>query len=399
MVFIINKFCYIVLQLSETTKLWYNDRLSMEKIVLILSEIANYRIDFLNQLSDSLEKEGKELIVIRGKNISKKIVNEKIFANFTILTTETKSIKFLNFDLKWQKKIIKQVLTLKPYKVLMLYNAGNLNYNILLLWLKITGIPYLLWGCGWERDDLKGFKFRFKKWVKSFFINWSSGYITYDTSFAKKLIANAYPENHIFVAQNTINIEKIIKNRNPISKEYDTIKFIFVGALIKEKNLEKAINSFYNLHKMGYNFQFTIIGEGEIKNQLINLVDRLNLTHKISILGALYGKQLQQYFEKANVFILPGTGGLAVNEAMAYALPIISTPADGTIFDLVEDNINGFLLKTDYKQVELQEKILFFLNAPLNRITEMEKESLRLIQERAPLSNQVNQFIKAINEY
>jgi len=371
----------------------------MKKVILIIPVIANYRIDFLNLLSEELKKENKELIVITGENVSKKIVNDKLQSKFHTIKTETKVINFLNFDLKWQKNLIHQVLALKPQKVIMLYNAGNLNYNILLLRLKIKGIPYILWGCGWERADLKGFKFRFKKWVKSFFVNWSSGYITYDTSFAKKLIANAYPENHIIVAQNTINIEKIIKNRTPISKEYDTIKFLFVGALIKEKKLDIAIHTFNNLNKQGYNFHFTIIGEGEIKQQLIDLVKRLNLTTKILILGALYGEELQQYFEKANVFILPGTGGLAVNEAMAYALPIISTPADGTIYDLVENDVNGYLIENDYKQNELEEKIKFFINAPLNRIIKMEKESLRIIQEKALLSNQVNQFIKAINEF
>ena len=37
----------------------------------------------------------------------------------------------------------------------------------------------------------------------------------------------------------------------------------------------------------------------------------------------------------SNIFVLPGTGGLAINEAMAYGLPVICSEADGTEKDLV----------------------------------------------------------------
>ena len=41
------------------------------------------------------------------------------------------------------------------------------------------------------------------------------------------------------------------------------------------------------------------------------------------------------HFAGADLFVLPGTGGLAVQEAMSYALPVIVAKGDGTQEDLV----------------------------------------------------------------
>ena len=45
------------------------------------------------------------------------------------------------------------------------------------------------------------------------------------------------------------------------------------------------------------------------------------------------------------MFVLPGTGGLAINEAMAHRLPVISGYADGSADDLVIDGVTGFRLR------------------------------------------------------
>ncbi|MFX7690329.1 glycosyltransferase family 4 protein, partial [Acinetobacter baumannii] len=51
------------------------------------------------------------------------------------------------------------------------------------------------------------------------------------------------------------------------------------------------------------------------------------------------------YFDAAEVYLLPGTGGLGINEAMAHSLPIISGFADGSADDLVVDGENGYRLR------------------------------------------------------
>ncbi len=47
------------------------------------------------------------------------------------------------------------------------------------------------------------------------------------------------------------------------------------------------------------------------------------------------GRNLDSYFSSADLFVLPGTGGLAVQEAMSHGLPVIMGQGDGTNDDLV----------------------------------------------------------------
>ena len=51
--------------------------------------------------------------------------------------------------------------------------------------------------------------------------------------------------------------------------------------------------------------------------------------------GAKHGTELAGYFSAADLFVLPGTGGLAVQEAMSYGLPVIMGQGDGTNDQLV----------------------------------------------------------------
>ena len=66
-------------------------------------------------------------------------------------------------------------------------------------------------------------------------------------------------------------------------------------------------------------------------------------TRRPSSAGDLRGEALAQRFREADLFVLPGTGGLAVQQAMSYALPVLVAEADGTQADLVRER-NGRVL-------------------------------------------------------
>jgi glycosyltransferase involved in cell wall biosynthesis len=81
------------------------------------------------------------------------------------------------------------------------------------------------------------------------------------------------------------------------------------------------------------------------------------------------------YFDAAEMYVLPGTGGLGINEAMAHRLPIVSGFADGSADDLVVDGENGFRLREGTPK-ELAQKIAAMIdNTELaNRMGEKSRE-------------------------
>ena len=139
---------------------------------------------------------------------------------------------------------------------------------------------------------------------------------------------------------------------------------------------------------------FNIIGGGDILEDL--RLYRNTLIHKndIHLLGAKYGDELKSYFLNSDVFLLAGSGGLAINEAMAYGLPIISANGDGSVRDLIENN--GYLLHNFGCKYEIQESVTKFYKLSRKEKIAMSENSVRIIKNKATISLMVENYKNAI---
>jgi glycosyltransferase involved in cell wall biosynthesis len=104
---------------------------------------------------------------------------------------------------------------------------------------------------------------------------------------------------------------------------------------------------------------------------------------------------LEPYFEAADLFVLPGTGGLAVQEAMAHALPVIVARGDGTQDDLVRPE-NGWQLPPEDLD-SLKEVLRLALLDP-NRLRQMGREAFRVVAEEVNIEAMVDVFVEALQK-
>ena len=111
--------------------------------------------------------------------------------------------------------------------------------------------------------------------------------------------------------------------------------------------------------------------------------------------GALHGEGLAARFRQANLFVLPGTGGLAVQEAMSYGLPIIMGQGDGTNTDLVRPG-NGWQIPPD--DLPSLSGALKNALADIPRLQAMGAESYRIVSEEINLEKMVEVFVTALNQ-
>lgn len=220
-------------------------------------------------------------------------------------------------------------------------------------------------------------------------------HICYGHLYKQYLQHRHIPSENIFIAQNTIDVEKILERSfSPeFSKEEGHIKILYVGALIKNKKLEAAMLAVQKIKQKGYFIEFNIVGGGRILNVLQNFVAEHEMGEYINIVGPKYGEELTAYFLNADVFLLTGSGGLAINEAMAYGLPIISTAGDGTVYDLVDQN--GFLLKQFGDIDEISDKLEMFIRLSPEIKRKMSLRSKNIIREKASLQNMANHYTQA----
>jgi glycosyltransferase involved in cell wall biosynthesis len=108
----------------------------------------------------------------------------------------------------------------------------------------------------------------------------------------------------------------------------------------------------------------------------------------------VHGRELDHHFSKADLFVLPGTGGLAVQQAMSFALPVIVGQADGTQVDLVRPE-NGWSLISG--SVETLTQALQAALSDVAQLRRMGLESYRIVKDEVNLEAMVQAFIRAVN--
>lgn len=382
-------------------------RKKKKTILILLPTLPKYRNDFFSKLVE-ISRDKLEIIIIHGDRFRDKNIYYENNDRFNSIKCNCIERKILGYYLVYQKGLQRLFSLYKPDVVISLFNPGIISYWIVYIRCMFKGIPFVIWSSGYSRHDINDIKLKIRETIYNFFLLHASAHICYGTKYAEKLKNTGILPSKIFIAQNTINVENIlssISRKNKHNKDYyrkvinvgnEGTLLLFVGALTKSKNLDKAITSFNKLKMLGYNFRFIVIGDGNEKAYLKHLVNNNDLKNAVMIIDGIYDDLLCNYFLAADAFLLPGTGGLVVNEAMAYGLPIISTYGDGTIHDLVFDKRNGFIIGEDNKEKAILDSLIKFMNIDNYKRLIMGFESKKIIKEKAPLSNMVNQFYYAI---
>ncbi|MEX2454649.1 MAG: glycosyltransferase family 4 protein [Rhodospirillaceae bacterium] len=123
----------------------------------------------------------------------------------------------------------------------------------------------------------------------------------------------------------------------------EDLVLLTVGSLEGPKRIHLALEAVRLLQaESDRRIHFWIVGDGPERSALEALSASLALAD-VRFWGARYD-DVSLYFLMSDLFVLPGLGGLSINQAMMHALPVICGPADGTERDLVVDGRYGRLI-------------------------------------------------------
>ncbi|HFU7090351.1 TPA: glycosyltransferase [Bacillus cereus] len=130
------------------------------------------------------------------------------------------------------------------------------------------------------------------------------------------------------------------------------VNLLLVGRLTAKKGIDIAIESIYHLKEKGIQVSLTIIGDGEEKKQLQDMIKRFKVENQVILKGWLTQEEVNQYIEESTLIILPSRTakngdmeGIPVSlmEAMARGKLVISTYHSG-IPELLKNEYNGWLV-------------------------------------------------------
>ncbi|MCD4667126.1 MAG: glycosyltransferase, partial [Sulfurimonas sp.] len=212
---------------------------------------------------------------------------------------------------------------------------------------------------------------------------------------ANKIIANSQDTMNDLLANNIVKSDvniQVIGNpvlpldiENLLNKKIEhrwfidqDIKVILsVGRLVEQKNYSLLIKAFSKSFEKNKSLRLVILGEGKLKNVLLQLASKLHLNDYVEIIS--FQANPYPYFSKSDLFVLSsnweGFGNVIV-ESMASKTPVVCTDCIGGPKMILKNGKYGDLIAVNNVD-ELSIAILVNIENPnFQRIDLAKEESL-----------------------
>jgi glycosyltransferase involved in cell wall biosynthesis len=169
------------------------------------------------------------------------------------------------------------------------------------------------------------------------------------------------------------------------SSELTNKQLLFVGRMVYEKGYDLLLEIIKRVKERQPDWTFRIIGDGPLREVITNKIELLGLRKTISILAST--NQIENEFLNSSIFLMTSrTEGLpmVLIEAQSCGLPAICFDCETGPSEIIDDQINGFLIEC-YDLQAMTEKILLLCQDKELRI-QMGKNARKSIMKFAPES-------------
>lgn len=166
--------------------------------------------------------------------------------------------------------------------------------------------------------------------------------------------------------------KSLIKTINKLFIKKDRLDIIFTGALDKAhyfKGVPVLLSALASWDKQSWKLK--IVGEGDLKQEYINMASDLGIDKKITFTGKLSESDLIRALQESDTLILPSINrneafGIVLLEALACGLPVIASNLPG-VRSVFRNNQEGLLVEPENAK-DLREKInLIYENESLRK--------------------------------
>lgn len=226
--------------------------------------------------------------------------------------------------------------------------------------------------CGyfWEKWEAPKEKQPFERKVKNWILRIIPRLIYKQTD----IIFSVGRKNRDYFISNGVNEEKIkwipdvsetpdcnyVDLRKKIGISQDKKIVLYLGRILQQKGVRYLLRAFASLKPDVKNTTHLLIaGDGPDLITCRRLAQELKIDN-ITFVGAVKPSERGNYFKQCTVFVYPVTyykgrvdvWGLTINEAIQHGKIVIATEAVGSAYELIKNNINGFILNvTEEEQI------------------------------------------------
>lgn len=302
----------------------------------------------------------------------------------------------------WQSGLLAWLEDWQPDVLVVEANARYPSTRVAVRWMHSRGRPVIGWGLGVPSIKQNGssrhlpfrnLTVRWRQWERISLLRSLDGLIAYSERGAREYRSLGLPVKEIVVAPNAVSCrpEESIPPYRP-AYFTGTPVVLFVGRLQARKRIDILLRACAELPS-DLQPSVWIVGDGTVRKDLEMLASRIY--PQTEFYGSIHGAQLESIFHSSDLFVLPGTGGLAVQQAMAHALPVIVAEGDGTQDDLVRPG-NGIIVPPD-DIASLVTALESCLSDPA-KLRRMGVESYRIVYEEVNVDAMVEIFVRTFQK-
>ena len=312
---------------------------------------------------------------------------------------QSKQIPYYNFEkITFTHSGLYPVVA-KENPLVIITNAFSLA--TIKLWCRswFVSTPYIIWSGAIRGNKRESSSLR--NLQRKILTKRAAGFVAYGTRAKEYLVSLGADPNKIEIGINTVDIDffinetKTLRSITTLSKNKKHL--LYIGHLTKGKRIDQLLLSIKILSKKRGDFVVQLVGDGPEMEHLKMLSKQLNIEEFVRFEGFKQKPEIPKYLSSADCFLFPSeydVWGLVLVEAMAAGVPCIASIHAGATFDLIKDEMNGFVM--DFSATEkVAERINWILDNP-EKSKEIGRNASSFIEENVSLQKSAEGFMRAI---
>lgn len=238
---------------------------------------------------------------------------------------------------------------------------GGYNYPTMLAAIHFArrhGIPYFLMSESHLNEPRSAWRHALKRPLVRWVVGGAAGCFPTGTWARDYLMHYGAKSDELWFLPNVPDVESLDRQAQELAPRRDQLRarwglgdgpvVLYLGRLVEFKRVDLLIEAFASPH-VPRSARLVIVGDGMERPALEALTKRLGVDHRVVFKGFVDPAEVPLWYAMADLFVLPSIGetwSVAIIEALASGLPVVTTDSVGAAVDAITDPLVGTVIRS-----------------------------------------------------